>query len=88
MTYMQRIAGELLDEDFNFKTKHYVAHYIAAPGGKSILYYCSHFNYPNGHELEINPKNLITYKEIMPGYYEITYNGSESKIIQISLTAF
>jgi hypothetical protein len=30
---MQVIAGNLIDEDFNFVTKHYVAHYLADPNG-------------------------------------------------------
>ena len=51
MTYLQRIGGVLLDENFNFKTKHYVAHFKASPQSKSILYFNTYFNYPNGHEL-------------------------------------
>jgi len=48
---LQKISGDLIDEHFNFKTKHYVAHYKARPNGKSILYYNTHFNYRDGHEL-------------------------------------
>ena len=57
MTYLQRIAGDLKDENYNFVTKHYVAHFLATPGGKSIMYYCKFFNYPNGLELDIIPRN-------------------------------
>lgn len=87
MTYLQRTAGTLLDETFNFNTKHYVGHYLATPKGQSILYYCSHFNYPKGHELEISPSAELTFREISPGYYEITYNGDSPQLVQISLTA-
>jgi hypothetical protein len=62
--------------------------YKATPGGKSILYFCTLFNYPNGHELEIHPKNLVKYQLISEGYYELTYTGADERIIQVSLTAF
>ena len=87
MTYLQRTAGTLLDETFNFNTKHYVGHYLDTPKGQSILYYCSHFNYTKVHELEISPSAELTFREISPGYYEITYNGDSPQLVQISLTA-
>lgn len=50
-TYMQLTAGELVQENYDFKTHNYFAVYNAAPGGKSILYLNKNLNYPNGFEV-------------------------------------
>ena len=58
-TYMQRTAGELKEENFNYKTHDYFVIYNAKPKGKSLLYFHEKLNYPKGYEVQLNPKELI-----------------------------
>lgn len=51
MTYLQRIAGNLNSEKYDFVSKNYDANYLATPGGTSILFYSPDYNYKNGYEL-------------------------------------
>lgn len=56
-TYLQRIAGELHREQFDFTTKHYVANFTATPNGESILFYSREYNYPKGYDIELVPRS-------------------------------
>ena len=86
MTYLQRTAGQLKSQNYNFVTKNYDATYYATPGGTSVLFYSPDFNYKNGYDVEAFPTNSIDIKEVSKGYLELTYKGSDSRLVQITLT--
>ena len=50
-TYLQRTAGNMIEESYNFDTHAYHVVYEASPNGKSILYYHKTINYPTGFRL-------------------------------------
>ena len=82
-TYMQRTAGELKEENFNYKTHDYFVIYNAKPKGKSLLYLHEKLNYPKGYEVQLNPKELITWNQLGDGYFEVEFNGDEEKPILV-----
>lgn len=85
-TYMQHVAGILRDESYNRETKYFRASYEAEPDKASILYLNKEWNYPKGFDVQLQPKNLLTFEEVQTNYLEIKYHGTETKLIQVVVT--